>query len=68
MPKTYIVDNLGPGNRTTIAAPVASGSQVHLIDAGPTLGLIRAYSGSVTGNFSYLVDNGPSLGRERSAT
>jgi hypothetical protein len=67
MPKTYFVENQG-GDRTTTATTQASGSQVHYVDAGPTLGRIKAYSGTVTGNVTYFVDNGPSLGRERSAT
>jgi hypothetical protein len=67
MPKTYYVENTA-GDRTTTATTQASGAQVHYVDAGPTLGRIRAYSGSVTAAHSYFVDNGPSLGRERSAT
>jgi len=67
MPKPYFVEN-NSGARTTTLSPQASGNLIHYVDAGPTLGRIRAYSGTVTGNVTYFVDNGPTLGKERSAT
>jgi hypothetical protein len=56
------------GARTTSDTTQSSGSLIHYVDAGPTLGRIRVYSGAVTGNMTYFVDNGPTHGRERSAT
>ena len=42
---------------------------VHYVeDAGPTLGMIRKYSGFVTTPVVYFVDDGPTLGEERTAT
>jgi hypothetical protein len=65
--KRYFVETLD-GRIATVTAPQASGSLVHYVDAGPTLGRLRQYSGFVTGTVSYFVDDGPTLGEERSAT
>jgi hypothetical protein len=67
MPKQYIVE-ANDGSQRLVASPQASGTQVHYVDAGPTLGRIRQYSGYVTGTVAYFVDDGPTLGEERTAT
>jgi hypothetical protein len=67
MPKLYMVE-AADGTYATVATPQASGSLVHWVDAGPTLGRIRKYSGFVTAPVAYFVDDGPSLGEERTAT
>jgi len=65
--KRYIVE-ANDGTQTTTTSPQASGSLVHFVDAGPTLGQIRKYSGYVTTPVTYYVDDGPTLGEERTAT
>jgi hypothetical protein len=67
MPKLYMVE-AADGTYATVATPQASGNLVHWVDAGPTLGRIRKYSGFVTTPVAYFVDDGPSLGEERTAT
>ena len=67
MPKKYFVQD-NSGARTTSDTTQSSGPLLHYVDAGPTLGRVLVYSGSVTGNVVYFVDNGPTLGREKSAT
>lgn len=67
MPKLYIVEALD-GSRVLTASTQASGSLVHYVDGGPTLGMLRKYSGFVTTPVSYFVDDGPTLGEERTAT
>jgi hypothetical protein len=56
------------GARTTSDTTQSSGSLIHYVDTGLTLGRIRVYSGTVTRIITYLVENGPTLGREKSAT
>ncbi len=67
MAKTYDCRDNG-GAKTSPTSTQSSGSQVHLLDKGPTLGLVYDYSGVVTGPILYLVNNGPTLGRQESAT
>jgi hypothetical protein len=68
MPKRYIVE-AADGTSVTSATTSSSGSLVHFIDAGPTLGRIRAYSGVVNGTtYFYWADDGPTLGEERTTT
>lgn len=67
MPKLYMVQ-ANDGTSALVATPQASGSLVHWVDAGPTLGRILKYSGFVTTPVAYFVDDGPSLGEERTAT
>ena len=67
MPKRYKVE-AADGTSATVATTQASGSLVHWVDAGPTLGRIRKYSGYVTGTIAYYVNNGPTYGEERTAT
>ncbi len=66
MTQYVMVDNDGRDDEVT--STKASGPQQHVIDAGPTLGLIVGYSGQKTGNATYVVDNGPTLGIGRSTT
>jgi len=67
MAKRYMVE-AADGTYATVATTQASGSLVHWVDGGPTLGRIRKYSGFVTTPVAYFVDNGPTFGEERTAT
>jgi len=66
MPKLYVVE-ANDGSRTTSASTQASGTLVHFVDAGPTLGMLRQYSGYVTTPVTYFVENGTTLGEEKMA-
>ncbi len=62
---------LGGSEVDTSATIAAQGSTNAIMRyyAGPTLGFIRGYSGSVNGTTTlYVVDNGPTLGMQLSAT
>jgi len=60
------------GSEVETSATIASQGSTKAIMryyAGPTLGFVRGYSGSVNGTTTlYVVDNGPTLGMQLSAT
>lgn len=64
---TYLVKN-GDDGDAEVTSTKASGSQQHLLDKGPTIGLKWGYSGEVVAGVLYMVDNGPTLGIGKSAT
>jgi hypothetical protein len=67
MPKRYVVV-ANDGTYALSATTQASGSLVHLVDGGPTLGRQLRYSGAVIAPVVYYVDNDVTFGEERSAT